>query len=250
MIVEMRGFAQRMIASVARTGTSASLPEVVDFQAAWNHAGPVVASVLKKLGSSRRWATLVVDGRYGPNTASALCTIICGGAIGVPPTKASGMPVWYAQNKDAVDGLGPPTPEPLTSVLNQPPPVPVDDTADATAVLNSSGSTIRNTVPVGPPPSASPPPEPVIIETRSSPISNGIIPPQTEVIGPAEGPSSADVIAQQALEIDTGYDFAGDEGSTIISARPTSRVPWLAAGIGAVGLGGLLFWWTQRKGRR
>jgi hypothetical protein len=252
MVVQMRGFAQRMIRALAVTGSSAASPDVLAYQQAWNANGPIISSLLKKLGSSRRWVKLVEDGKYGPNTSSALCTIICGAAgISVPPSKASAMPVWAAQNKDGIDALTPPSAAPVTSVLNEPLPIPGDgsDAADAQAVINSSGSVIRNTVPVNTP-TGTPVGPPQVISTTMSTVPGGIAAPVADVLNAPDPSTPIQHLTDQELApLETQTDFTGED-IHVVGTRVASRVPLLAVGLGVVGLGGTIVWWINRGKRR
>ena len=252
MVLEMRGFAQRMIRALAVTGSGAATPDVLEFQRAWNRNLPIIKSLLKKLGMPTSAAIkLVEDGKYGPNTSNALCGIICGpGLSAKPPQRASGVPVWAVTNADYINALTPPVPEPAGSVLNQPMPVPPSSTSAADEALNSGGSVIRDVVPVAPSNGAASTSSPQVISTTTSHVPTGVPQPVAEVIN-APGPQTpidqltADELAQ--LDVDTGFE---GESVHIVSARPRSRVPWIAVGIGSVALGGLMYWWANRRKRR
>lgn len=249
MVVQMRGFAQRMIRAVAATGSGAATSEVLAFQQAFNLNLPVIKSLLAKLGkTSTTYVKLVEDARYGPKTASALYVFL----PVAPPTKAAEMPVWYARNQDIVDGLQPPTAPPVMSVLNESPPIPGDDAGAAQAVLNSGGSVIRDVVPVVTASSARSPSSPQIISTTTSVVPTGVSPLQAE-LHDAPGPNTPVVQLRQeelaAVGIDVGAATALPE-LDIVGTVPRSRVPVLALALGAAGLGGVMYWWTTRKRRR
>lgn len=245
MVVEMRGYAQRMVRAVAATGSGAATPDVLAFQQAWNRNLPIIKALLQKLKQPTSVAQkLVEDGQYGPKTAYALCGIICGpGLTSSPPQRASAMPVWATQNLDAINGLTPMAPAPAGTVLDAPMPIPSGGGAEeADRALQSSGSTIRDIIPV-PPPEGAPPPGPAVpISTTSSYIPTGVPEPVAEVLD-APGPQNP-----VATEFEVGFE---DDPIHIVTARPRNRVPFLAGLIGAAGLGGLMFWWVKRKkGRR
>jgi hypothetical protein len=249
MVAEMRGYAQRMIRAVADTGSSAVLPEVLAFQQAFNRNFVIIKSLLAKLGkSSSSYAKLVEDGRYGPKTASALFIFISV----APPTKASDMPVWYARNADMVDGLVPPTPAPVQSVLDQPPPAPVDDSSAAQQVLNSGGSVIRNLVPVQSPSSTAAPGPAQVISTTTSVVPTGVSATQADLQN-AAGPTTPVAELSKADLVSVGIDTGATElpPLDIVGTAPKSRVPLIAVALGAAGLGGLMYYWAKRKrGRR
>ncbi len=254
MVFEMRGFAQRMIRAVAVTGSGAATPDVLEFQRAWNRNLPIIRSLLSKLGMPTSAAQkLVEDGKYGPNTANALCGIICGpGLSAKPPQRASGMPVWVAANVDYINALQPPTPEPAGSVLGQPMPIPngSSDAGAAQDVLNSGGSTIRDVIPVSTPSGAPPMGAPQVISTTTSHIPTGPPPALAEVLD-APGPDTPirQLTEQEMLALETDTGFEG-EAVHIVTSRPRSRVPWIAVTAGAATLGGLMYWWANRRKRR
>jgi hypothetical protein len=243
MLDQMRFHAQNLIVSVSRTGSGTYNSDVLDFQNAWNSFRATITSLLRRIGSSQKWFSLVEDGKYGPNTSRAVTYFLPSG-YGTFPTRAAQMPVWYAQHESYVDGLVPPSSPPLQSVIDggQVDPNATHDQAAVEDAINASGSTVRNVVPVGIPASSANPPGPPQVVNQN--------PPQGP---PAYGPQVTEVVnsmspSDPAAEI-INMDFDAEQGSHVVGTRVASRIPWLATAIGAVGLGGVLYYWTKKKKR-
>jgi len=217
----MRFHVHNMIVAVSRTGSGNYISDVLDFQNAWNRNHTLINTTLRRIGSSQRWFSLVEDGKFGPNTSRAARYFMPGDTSSFP-TRASAMPVWYAQNNGMVEDLVAPTSPPLQAT--QIDPGATHDQAAVEGLINGGGSTVRNVVPTSIPAPANSQPGPLEVVNREMP-------------------------ADAAVEI-MNLDFDAESGSNVIGTRVASRVPWLAVGIGAIGLGGAMAYWLKKKKRR
>lgn len=214
-----------MVRAVAQTGSGYYTQAVWDFQTAWNQGSDAISEALIALGSSARWVPLTDDGMYGPRTSEALWISIAGSGLPRPPRRASGMPAYYAQYRSLIETFIPPQTSVAEDILNEPPPAPPAEGVQTVpaevfdAVENSSGSLVQEHVAV---------------------VSDGgEVPP--ELVGPPEVPSEGLVPLETELSM----------AETPIFATPRQGgVPVIALGVVAVALGGVMFWWTQRGGRR
>ena len=162
--------------------------------------------------------------------------------ISLPPSKSSGVPTWYAQNRAAIDELvtavSTATPSALTSSTNIPGSAQqqqsVQDHLDAGA--NAAKQVVATAIPTGSPMSS-----PVVAMQDTTP-------PQV-----AGKPTNLNLSDKELLALEVDTDFAtgayGDSEGRVLTARRGSRVPWFAVGGGAAVLGGLLWWWTKRRRR-
>lgn len=236
-IFQRNHLAQAMVTAVARTGSGLFLAEVHDFQDFWNTSKATTIRQMRVVGLSAAQAatlakTLVVDGQYGPNTAGVLGTIVGSPA---PPTRASGMTVWYAQNKARVDSLAPMETVPITQITT--PIMPMTDPSAGVATSTqsiASGSTVQTAVQAATNPAAS----------YSQPNAQAPIvvqPDNSGVIEPASHTTSKVTIV----------DFTEPGADVPILAAPRKGgVPILAMLAGGAALGGLLYFFTRKGGGR
>lgn len=236
-IYQRNHLAQAMVVAVARTGSGLALPEVRDFQSFWNSTKATTVRQMLVIGLSSSQAaaltpTLVVDGQYGPKTAGVLGTIV---GSPLPPTRASGMTVWYAQNKDRVDNLAPMNTVPISEITT--PVMPTTDPSGgvaATTTSIASGSTVRSTVQDATSPAI----------TQPQPNAQGpvVVQPDTSgIIEPASHTTSKITIV----------DMTGPDADIPIVATPRKgSVPVLAVLAGGAALGGILYYFTRKGGGR
>ena len=255
------GAGQTMIGDVARSGSSQETQSVETFQILWNDYRDVLNGIFTKIGAGPVWFKLEEDGRYGKNTAKALGWVTGGASAGFkssPPRYASGVPVWYAQNKDAVDAMAPMN---IASdempPVNQPtgPPVPSGQVAQEEVDRARSGALVQDLVdPNGPVPAA--------------PLTNPVCDPGVNLpagcgwTSPTAWSCPPDVTAAQ-LRASGCYDASeerqpmeqklvfDENGGVKVIATPTRGLtPFLALAVGAAALGGTLWWFTRKPRRR
>jgi hypothetical protein len=239
-VVQRNHLAQAMVMAVARTGSGLYLQEVQDFQRFWNSSLPVTVKQAQAAGVGSSAITqlkkqvLVEDGQYGPKTSVTLGIIVGNPA---PPQRASGMTVWYAQNRTRVDGLSPMETVPIDQITTPTPPM-TDPSAGVASMTTSvaSGSTVRTTVQdVTSPASTVDPSQPMM----SNPV---VVQPDTSgVIEPAAHSTSKVMIV----------DMTGPGADIPILAAPRKGgVPIIAMLAGGATLGGLFWWFTRKSGGR
>lgn len=257
--------AQAMINRLAVTGSGRWTAEVGAFQVAWNQNGATI-----KLVPGVNYYRLQPDGLYGKNTAGAVANY-----FKVPvPTQASAIPVWAAQNRAAIDALGAPAVEadPVpTPIVSAPDPTPANEEVliVATNPTNSvvtaqtttpTGGAVSQNYPVEPLPGGqpitwqpnSPGGDPIVI-SEPIVISPGTLEPS--VTSKASSPSALVTESEQA-QINTAIREANIEKANggartlpdldVYGRRDPTYKP-LAIAIGALVLGGTLFYWTQRR---
>lgn len=218
-----------MVRTVARTGSGYYVQAVWDFQTAWNAARGPISHALAALGASGSWFALVDDGQYGPKTATALWTVFSGSGVPQPPRRASGIPAYYTANRSLLEGLVPPETSVAQDILNEPIPASPPEGAVTVppevfeATQNSSGSLVR---------------EHIAVSTDGG-----------ERPGPPPGPP--EVVQEVQLEpLETALASDIDMAETVVVGTPRQGgVPFIALAAGAGVLGGVFWWWTQRKGR-
>jgi hypothetical protein len=236
-VFQRNHLAQAMVVAVARTGSGLFLQEVKDFQSFWNSTKATTVRQMRVVGLSASQAaaltpTLVVDGQYGPKTAGVLGTIVGPPA---PPTRASGMTVWYAQNRSRVDALAPMNTVPITEVIT--PTMPSTDPSGGVATMTTSvasGSTVRSTVIDATSPAVSQlqpnAQDPVVVQ----PDTSGVVEPASHVTSKI-----------------TIVDMTGPDADIPIVATPRKGgVPIMAMLFGGAALGGILYFFTRKGGGR
>jgi hypothetical protein len=239
IVAQRNHLAQVMVAAVARTGSGLMLQEVQDFQREWNADRAVTAKQMQIIGLTAKQAAsltlaLVTDGQYGPKTSVALHSIV--GDPG-PPTRASGMTTWYAQNRTRVDQLAPMNTVPIDQIT-----VPAQPQTDPSAGVAStvqsvaSGSTVRTTVQVAT--------DPASVVDYSQPMAQApiVVQPDTSgVIEPAAHSTSKITIV----------DMTGPGADIPIVATPRKGgIPMTALLFGGAALGGILYYFTKKGGSR
>lgn len=236
-IFQRNHLAQAMVVAVARTGSGLFLQEVHDFQDFWNASKATTIRQMRVVGLSASQAssltpTLVVDGQYGPKSAGVLGTIVGKPA---PPTRASGMTVWYAQNKSRVDQLAPMETVPITQITT--PIMPMTDPSAGVAASTqsiASGSTVQTTVQAATDPNVS-----YYQPNAQAPVI--VQPDNSGVIEPAAHSTSKVTIV----------DFTEPGADIPILATPRKGgVPIMAMLVGGAALGGILYFFTRKGGGR
>jgi hypothetical protein len=240
IVVQRNHLAQVMVAAVARTGSGLMLQEVQDFQRFWNVSLPVTAKQAAAAGLSSSAVVsiagtkLVEDGQYGPKTSVALGLIV---GAPLPPTRASGMTTWYAQNRTRVDQLAPINTVPIDQIT-----VPAQPQTDPSAGVAStvqsvaSGSTVRTTVQVAT--------DPASVVDYSQPMAQAPIVVQPDTSGVVEP-------AAHSTSKITIVDMTGPGADIPIVATPRKGgIPMTALLFGGAALGGILYYFTKKGGSR
>ena len=149
ILIELGRFAQAMITDLASTGSSRYRAPVEAYQLFWNYSLPELKRAVAVAGATIQLGSVIEDGLYGPQTGGSLFVTISlfNPQIPAPPTVASGMPVWYAQNSAALEGL-----VPLYGSAVDPAdlePAPSVDVAPTLTNAESGGSTVRQLTEAG-----------------------------------------------------------------------------------------------------
>lgn len=187
-----------------------ALTTVSNFQDSWNLLLPYVKTISGVLLPSKNGGLLKPDGLYGEQTATAAQNFLQAPKL---PTRAADMPVWMAKNNSAVSAMCPPqsSPDPL------PPPVALPPTINP----------------------AQPPNIPVI---ENTPLE--LTPQPVTAVVPAPAP----VVIQQPSAPSLIPEPIAIPGETIIRTSPErGDTPWLAIGIGAAVVGGVLTAWLYKR---
>lgn len=241
--VELNQFGIAMIHSLSQYpgGQPGALPAVKDFQHIWNQDKVEIQSILTKVGSSVKWWKLTEDGLWGKNTAAAMgiCCLLPG--TPAPPLKSSGIAAWYAANQSVIDQAMMPTTVPAQVVTDaiKPPlattPVAQQQTTQTAVATAQDGTSVVTQMATSTP------------TTTSAPAKR----PAKREVQSTMVPDSAkkDITAAGATETQP-IDVDFETGSAIIAAPTRSRVPWIAAGVGAVLLGGALWYMGGSRRRR
>lgn len=214
-LTDLRVAAQRMLTSVAKTGSSKYDANVAAFQTKWNSNK---AMIVKALAMANGWTiskatpyfvALKVDGGYGTNTAGALNILLTPGPKA--PAKAADVPTYFAKNADFVSNLA-----------------PISANASSTpVVVNNNG---QQAVPQ--PSSAT-----SIVDSAS-----------TYVPFPADnssaGGQSTSVVTTKPV---TSVDYTEDVPLTVVATKSSNDYKLLAVSVGGLVLGGALFVMLRKK---
>ena len=231
-VIERNRAAQTMALRVGETGSGLYLAEVETYQQVWNATRLATQEQARIAGLSATQADRITpileeDGQFGPHTSATLCVIV---GDPCPPQRATGMPVWVAQNHDRIMALVPPGSPPVEELITPDPGNIAPPANNAPPPSTGSGATVFTV----PDEVSSPPPGPPEVVYYDRPAEEDVVEADAEAVLPA-----------------SYVDFTDEPGNEtpIVTTRPVSRVPWVAVLLGAAGLGGT-FWLYQYGGKR
>lgn len=266
-IVGLRAVAQAMIYEVAAKAVGAFLPTVAKFQTVWNGTRTEIALAAQMASGTRVTIAavplLVVDGQYGPKTAGALGIVTQGGGFTAPPpTRASAVTVWLAQNQGAVGAMYS-LPDP-PQIVNDPgagqAQVPASPSASPNgnlpqdvldAVNGSAATTMVVTTKPGPQASQATyvdiTPTQVIAAVSQQSVQPGIVP-----MTPGAAASGSDITfsPEEANAIVAQHLQPGAitlPPLTVLGTSRTNKAPWIA-GLAVLTVLGGAFWFMGSKG--
>lgn len=243
LIQSRNAAAQGMVYAVANTGSGQYLPAVERYQQVWNTARQASIAQLRLVAPDASAALirqLVEDGQYGPGTASTLHLII---GDPRPPTRASGMPVWFAQNQDRVAQLVPIQVQPVETLIEPVAARPNPMSEQVVDQAANSGAMAQEIIGPDVGPSATPD-APAIVAASTAP---GELIPEVEELQ-AGPPEVVEFEEERVVERPTQYSFETD--IPILATSRRGLYPFVALGVGAAALGGVLYYFTRRGGGR
>lgn len=246
--------AQGLIQDLGFERRRGALQSVEGFQIIWNSLLPDVRGVPGISIPSQNNGQLVVDGLYGPQSASAVNNFVKTAV----PVRAADMPAWFAQNQGSVAAMCTPAP-PVNPVPPMPQGPPVVAVPDQLA-LEPPPQVIPAPVPPAPAP---PPPQAYVPPADTGPVIEAQYPQAqgpVEVLPDIGGDPLAlepELIKQQMsqgpvlVESPEPPALAPELPAVRVMAQPTTgNVPVLAAAVGLLAVGGVAAYWLFGRKRK
>lgn len=235
-LVQSRNSAARaMIESVAQTGSGQFNQTVLDYQQVWNSTRAATNAQSQYVLGRNVWYGLEEDGMFGPQTSGTVALIM---GDPPPPRRARDMPIWYARNRDRVTALAPMNTVPVEPVLD--PVVPAPPAPESGPLVRQVSDTQETVVEmVGPDPG--PPAGP------SAPIVPPVEPAMLVAEDAIEPMSPAPIVSAEPGPPEV-VEFMMEDTAVVATAEPRNFM-FAAIGVGALALGGTLFYFLRRKRR-